>query len=160
MNIIPWLSKREDRLGTASPENAVARFRNEMDHLFERFFTDPFGPPMDRGQSLFGPRVDLAESDNEITVKAELPGINPKDVDLRVEGNVLMIRGEKKQEKEEQRRNYHYVERQYGSFQRSIPLPTGVDPDKVEAAYKDGVLTVTMAKRPDAKARRITVKTA
>ncbi len=158
MNIIPWLSKREDRLGTASPENAVARLRNEMDQLFERFFTASFGSLPDRGQSVFGPRVDLAESDNEITIKAELPGINPNDVDLRVEGNVLMIRGEKEQEKEEQRRNFHYVERQYGSFQRSVPLPMGVDPDKVEASYKDGVLTVTIAKRPDAKARRIAVK--
>lgn len=159
MSIIPWLSKREDRPGAASPETAVARFRDEMDHLFERFFMDPFGSPADRGQFLLGPRVDLAETENEITVKAELPGINPKEVDLRVEGNVLVIRGEKKHEKEEQRRSYHYVERQYGSFQRAIQLPMAVDPDKIEATYKDGVLTVAMAKRPDAKPRRVTVKT-
>lgn len=160
MNIIPWLSKREDRRSGPSAESSITRFRDEMDHLFERFFTDPFGMEPFGGRFAFGPRLDLAESDNDVIVKAELPGIDPKEVDLRVEGNLLTIRGEKKQEKEEKRRDYHYVERQYGSFHRSVQLPTSVDPDKVEAAYKDGVLTITIAKRPDAKAKRISVKSA
>ncbi len=159
MNIIPWLSKREDNRGGSIPESGITRFRDEMDHLFDRFFMDPFGMEHTAGRfGLGGPRLDLAESDHDVVVKAELPGIDPKEVDLRVEGNMLTIRGEKKQEKEEKRRDYHYVERQYGSFHRSVQLPSTVDPDKVEAAYKDGVLTITIAKRAEARARRISVK--
>lgn len=159
MNIIPWLSKREEMPRGSSPETSISRLRHEMDNLFDRFFSDPFTTMEPFGaRGGFGPRIDLAESDSEVTVKAELPGIDPKDVDLRVEGNMLLIRGEKKQEKEEKRRDYLYVERQYGSFQRSVQLPSTVDPDKVDAAYKDGVLTVTLAKKADARARRIAVK--
>lgn len=158
MNIIPWL-KREQNPSVSNPDAAVSRLRSEMDRMFDRFFSDPWG---DRdvfgGSSMIGPRLDMSESENDLTIKAELPGIDPKDVDLRVQGNVLTIRGEKKQEKEEKRRDYQYVERQYGSFHRSVPLPTSVDPDKVDASYKNGILTLTIAKKPDAKARRIEVK--
>jgi len=80
-------------------------------------------------------------------------------VDISLEGNILNIRGEKKEEKEEKKRDYYYTERQFGSFHRSIQLPSSVDPDKVEAKFKDGVLTVTVPKRADAKPKRIEVKT-
>jgi HSP20 family protein len=162
MSLIPWRQKREERMmeegGMGAP---LARFRNEMDNLFERFFGETWGPglleslPARMG---FGPRIDLAESENEITMRAELPGVDPNDVNVEVMGNTLTIRGEKKQQKEEKRENYHYVERQYGTFNRRVELPSSVDPNRVNAAFKNGLLTITMAKRPDAKAKRITVK--
>lgn len=159
MNIIPWLSKREQNLSPASPEASLSRLRGEMDRLFDRFFTDPWGGLESfGGQSLMGPRLDMSETENDVTIKAELPGVDPKEVDVRVQGNVLSIRGEKKLDHEEKRRDYQYVERQYGAFHRSVPLPPSVDPDKVDASFKDGVLTLTVAKRPDAKVKKIEVK--
>lgn len=159
MNLIPWRNKREDR-GGLSGDNVLASLREEMDSMFERFFRDPWGTswlaPLAR--SGWGPRIDLAESDSAITVTAELPGVEPKDVDISVSGNLLTIRGEKKQEKEEKGRNYHYSERQFGTFQRSIHLPVSVDSENVEAVYKNGMLTITLAKHPEARAKRIAIK--
>lgn len=154
MNLIPWRSKQSDGNGggLATPPG----LRSEIDSLFDRFFQDPMGmfDPLAGG----GMRADLAESDEEVTVRAELPGVDPEDVEISVAGNTLTISGEKSQEREDKKRNYHYVERQFGSFRRSVPLPAYVDPDKVEATFRNGVLTVTVAKRPDAKPRRIQVK--
>ncbi len=161
MSLIPWRQKREDGLEASGAGASLTRFRNEMDSLFERFFGDAWGTSMLESLPArmgWGPRIDLAESENEITVKAELPGVEAGDVNVEVVGNVLSIRGEKKQEKEEKRGSYHYVERQYGSFNRSVQLPTTVDQDKVAASFKNGVLTITMPRRPDAKAKRIAVK--
>lgn len=161
MNITPWRNKRDQRIDSDGGTTALTRLRDEMDHLFERFFGDawPLGAMEGlMGRSGMGPRIDLAETDNDITLKADLPGVDPKEVDVQVVGNMLTIRGEKKLEKEDKKRDYHFVERQYGSFQRSLQLPTSVDPDKVDASFKDGVLTVTMAKRPDARPKRIAVK--
>ncbi len=161
MNITPWRNKRDQRSEGDAGTTSMSRFRDEMDNLFERFFGEAW--PMSPFEGLVsrfgvGPRLDLAESENDITVKAELPGVDSKEVDVQVIGNTLTIRGEKKQEKEEKKRDYHFVERQYGAFQRSVQLPTTVDADKVEAVFKDGVLTVTIAKRPGAKPKRISVK--
>ena len=111
--------------------------------------------------SLLGaPRTDLAAAENEVTVRMELPGVDPKDVDIRATAGLLTVCGEKKAEKEEKRKNYHYVERQFGSFHRTIQLPSTVDPNRVNAAYKNGVLTITIAKRAEAKPRRIKVRNA
>jgi len=163
MSLIPWRNKRESRdLERVSPR-ALPRLRDQIDELFDRFMHDFWseGPHWlsERGFG-FSTRADLAETDDEVTVKMDLPGVEPKDVDISLEGNVLTIRGEKKEEKEEKKRDYHYVERQFGSFHRSIQLPSTVDPEKVDATFKNGVLTVTVAKRADAKAKRIEVKTA
>ncbi|HKQ48636.1 MAG TPA: Hsp20/alpha crystallin family protein [Phycisphaerae bacterium] len=161
MNITPWRNKRDQRIDSEGGTTALTRFRDEMDHLFERFFGDtwPLGAMEGlTGRSGMGPRIDLAETENDITLKADLPGVDPKEVDVQVVGNMLTIRGEKKLEKEDKKRDYHFVERQYGSFQRSLQLPTTVDPNKVDALFKDGVLTVTIAKRPEARPKRIAVK--
>lgn len=131
------------------------RIEREMGGLLDSFL-DGGRWGMARAQSF--PPVNVWEDSERLYVETEIPGIDPKEVDVRLEGNVLTIRGEKKQEQEEKRRNYHYVERQYGAFHRSVQLPASVDPEKVEAGYHDGVLTVTIAKRPEATARRITVK--
>lgn len=158
MNLTKWRKRGENGNGGT----ALDRLRGEVDTLFDRFFRDPWGTSLlDRAAGLTGwfPRVDLAESEDQVTVSAELPGVDPKDVEISVIGNTLTIRGEKQQEKEEKRRNYHYTERQYGSFHRSIDLPGSVDPDHVEATYKNGMLTVSMAKHPEAKPKKIPVKT-
>ena len=155
MKIVPWRNKK-DEVRELAP---VTRFRDEMESMFDRLFNvglSPFEGWPARG---FGwPRVDLAETENEVCVKAELPGVDPKEVEVKVEGNLLTLQGEKKQEKEEKRKDYQYVERQYGSFQRTIQLPSSIDPEKVDASFKDGGLTVTIAKRADAKPKKITVR--
>ncbi|HPD31373.1 MAG TPA: Hsp20/alpha crystallin family protein [Phycisphaerae bacterium] len=161
MNLIPWRNKREARNGSRTEAPPLARLRSEMDQLFERFWRDPWSTSladlMPAGVGV-GLRLNLAESENDVTLTAELPGVDPKDVEISVSDNMLTISGEKKQEKEEKKRNYHYVERSFGSFRRSIQLPSSVDPNKVDATYRNGVLTVTLQKRPDAKPKRIAVK--
>jgi HSP20 family protein len=153
MNLIPWRNKSG---GNGGFENTLTRFRDEMDDLFGRF--------LGGGQSTAGtfgaawPRLDLAETEKDVTVTAELPGVNPKELEINVTGNVLTIRGEKKDEREEKTHDYHYIERQYGCFHRSVQLPTSVESDKVAATYKDGVLTIKMPKHPEARAKKITVK--
>ncbi|HVP13050.1 MAG TPA: Hsp20/alpha crystallin family protein, partial [Phycisphaerae bacterium] len=117
MNLIPWKQKREERTEEAGTWAPLARFRSEMDNLFDRFFGETWGTSMLESLPArmgWGPRLDLAESENEITVRAEVPGMDPNDVNIEVVGNTLTIRGEKKQHKEEKRENYFYVERQYG----------------------------------------------
>lgn len=104
------------------------------------------------------PSVDVSETEKNVLVKAELPGLEPKDVDLTIERDTLILRGEKKQESEEKNENYHRVERSYGSFHRSIPLPVKVDAEKVKAKFKNGVLTVTLPKDKSARPRRVSIE--
>ena len=163
MNLIPWRRKREEGVGSDQPEHSLAQLRRETDSLVERFFRDLWGwsesgfPAMGL---LTAPRTDLADSENELTVRMEVPGVDPKDVDIKITNGVLTVRGEKKADKEEKNKNYHYVERQFGSFHRTVQLPSTVDPDKVDAAYKNGVLTITITKQPEAKPKRIKVRNA
>ncbi|MBM2839971.1 MAG: Heat shock protein, Hsp20 family [Bacteroidetes bacterium] len=110
------------------------------------------------GTSVWTPAVDVAENENEVQVKVELPGVSKDDVKITMQENILTIRGEKKQEKETKNSEYHRVERSYGSFQRSFTLPTNVKHDKIEASYNDGVLTVTLPKAEEAKPKQIEVK--
>lgn len=127
--------------------------QREMDRLFEDFFRRS-GLPM-----RWGPAVDVVESSDSVVVKAELPGVDPKDVDISVSGDTLTIKGEKKEEKEEKGKSFYRVERSYGSFCRSVSLPTGVEADKAKADYKDGVLSVTLPKSEKVKAKKIPIKT-
>jgi HSP20 family protein len=102
--------------------------------------------------------VDVAETTDKIVVKAEIPGMDSKDIDISLSGDVLTIKGEKKTEREEKEENYHLVERSYGSFARSLRLPVGVEGDKIEASYKQGVLIVTCPKKEEVKAKPIEIK--
>lgn len=135
-------------------------FRTEMDRLFDRF--GGFGWPsmrrmfdlMPTTESTFSfnaPAVDVTEDDTAYKITAELPGLDEKDVDVSVTGDVLSIKGEKRQEKEEKSKNWYVSERAYGSFERSFQLPDGVDRDKIGAAFTKGVLTVNLPKRADAQ---------
>lgn len=117
---------------------------------------DPFGNgEVDR---LLKPALDVSETESAYQVHAELPGVAKEDVTITLENNTLVITGEKKREEEQQGKGWHRVERSYGSFQRSITLPKGVDADKAEASFKDGVLTVQIPKSEKAKPKTLKVK--
>ena len=129
---------------------------------FSRLFTRNFPRFFDEGDAsmtTWMPAVDIYETEHALTLKAELPGVDPKDIEARVEDGTLYLKGERKFEKESKKENYHRIERTYGSFMRSFALPTSVDADKVSAEYKDGVLTLTLPKKEEAKAKTITVQT-
>lgn len=144
----------------------LSSLRREIDRLFEDF---PFGPwrspvgrsvfdvePLWRGGELsFGkaPAVDVAERDKVYEITAELPGMDEKDIDVKYADGVLTIKGEKKEEKEEKEKDYYLSERRFGSFQRSFRVPDGVDAGKIDASFKNGVLTVTLPKSADAQKR-------
>lgn len=139
--------------------------RSEMDRLFDTFmgglptFPSMFGPSGGRGVAVT-PNLDVKETDQEIVVEAELPGLDEKDVSLTMQNGVLTIQGEKKLEFDEEKENYHVMERRYGSFQRSLRVPDTVDEGKVEARFDNGVLKVTLPKRPEAGGaqRKIDIK--
>ena len=131
-------------------------FRKEMDRLFDRFF-EPASPEM-RTLGDWAPTVDVTEDKDTITVKAELPGVEQKDIAVSLQDGMLSIKGEKRAEKEEKDKRYHRVERSYGAFYRSIQLPSAVDAAKVAATFKDGVVTITLPKAPEAKGTTIPIK--
>ena len=138
----------------------LVRFRDELDNLFNRFFDLDF--PSMRSffrEEAWTPRVDISESDNAVTVKAEIPGCEVENIDVSLEGRQLTIKGEKKAEKEEKGENMHRVERTHGYFSRSIELPAEVESKDVEATYKKGILTVVMKKTRTATAKKIKVAT-
>jgi len=125
--------------------------------LMEEFWREPFGSfPFLREHGY--PALDISESDSEIVVKAELPGLEPKDVEITVDDDMLSIKGEKKFEEEEKKDNYHRIERSYGSFQRSVVLPSSVKTDEVKAKFDKGVLTISLAKSPKAKGKKIMIE--
>ena len=143
-------------------EHPMDTFQREFNRLFDDFFRAPALAGGGDGALATLPRVDVSESERGYEITAELPGIEEKDVELMLADNVLTIRGEKKAEREQKDTNYYLSERAYGSFRRAIPLPTEIDEDKVEARFKNGVLTVLLPKSPaaQARARRIEVKAA
>jgi len=130
--------------------------RREMDRLFDRFFESPWTELPGLGD--WTPALDVTEGKDAITVTAELPGIDAKDIAVSLEGDVLTIKGEKEQKKEEKDERQHRVERSWGAFMRSVRLPAPVDSGKVSAAFKDGVVTITLPKAPGAKGATIPVK--
>lgn len=123
----------------------------------ERFFAEleePWGP----GRGVWGPAVDIAETDDHYTVTVELPGAKKEDVAVEVENGQLTIRGEKKSEREEKKEHRRYVERRFGSFSRSFSLPPNADPERMDAKFEDGVLTLRIAKSEAAKPKTIAIK--
>jgi len=130
--------------------------QREFDRLFREGFSPWFGETELSTRS-WAPPVDIYETDNDIVLKAELPGMDPKDVEIRVEDNTLYLKGERQHEKEVKEQNYHRVERSYGSFARSFSLPNSINADKVKAEYKEGLLTLTMPKREEAKPKTIKI---
>jgi HSP20 family protein len=161
--------ERSGKGGEVAPRysDPFGSLRTEMDRLFDSFlggglptFPSVFTGGLGRG-SMLVPNMDVKETDKEIIIEAELPGMQEKDVSLTLQEGVLTVQGEKNVEHDETKENYHMMERRYGSFQRSLRLPDTVDENKVEARFENGVLRVTLPKRPEAarEHRRIEIKT-
>jgi HSP20 family protein len=129
---------------------------NRMNRLFRESYS-PEGPEEALTTTSFAPPVDIYEDEHTITLKLEVPGIDEKDIDVRIEGNTLTVHGERKIEMEEKEENFRRVERQYGSFTRSFTLPSSVDPGQVNAHYDKGVLKINLAKKAEAKPKQIKV---
>ena len=142
------------------PFRDLVSIQGRLNHLFDEAFrgaTRPSGDGEEWSLGSWAPAVDIFEQDGHIVLKAELPGVDPKDVEVRVENNVLTLRGERKLDNEVQKENYHRVERAYGSFSRSFTLPSVVDTEKIKAEYRDGVLRVNLPKREEAKPKQISI---
>lgn len=156
-DLLPWRRKKEDSSLARESSNPIVELHRRMDELFNDFFEGfglarwPFGEKGER--FALSPSVDVSETDDEITVSADLPGMDEKDIEVTLDNDVLVLRGEKKREHEEKKRNYHLVERSYGEFYRRIPLPAEIEADKVKARFSKGVLTVSIPKKPEARSR-------
>jgi HSP20 family protein len=157
-NIVPFGKKSVP--ARSEEENPFALLRREMDTLFDNFFRGFNMEPFESRMGVFSPKVDVNETDREIKISAELPGMDEKDIDVSLQNDILTIKGEKKEEKEDKGKDYYRMERSYGSFSRTIPLPVEVETDKVEAKFKKGVLSITLPKTPKAVAetKKIAVK--
>ncbi len=142
---------------TRSFGRGLSSLQRQMNQLFQEFFgdTDLLGE-WPRGE--WFPALDVAETDQELVLHAEVPGIDPKEIEVTVTGDMLTLKGEKKEEFEEKDATRHRVERRYGRFSRSIALPSSVDPNQVKATSKDGVLTIRLGKKEESKPRSIQVK--
>jgi HSP20 family protein len=140
-----------------APMNSSLRFSNQFNRLFEPFFRS-FA--LDEDSSLpatWTPAVDVIEDKEKIVVRAEVPGMKREDIGIEYSDGILTFRGERAFEKTSEERNYHRIERSYGSFVRTFTLPRGVDHEKIAAEYRDGVLEITVPKREEAKAKRIEI---
>ena len=137
------------------PFREMASLRRAMDRMFDDTFEFP---RVWEREATWGPALDVVEKEDSYIVKASVPGVAPEDVEITLTDNVLTIKGETKEEKEDKQENYHLRERHYGSFVRSITLPATVNADKVEAVNEHGVLTLTLPKSEAVKPKKITVK--
>ncbi|MBI4392132.1 MAG: Hsp20/alpha crystallin family protein [candidate division NC10 bacterium] len=138
------------------PWTGLTSLRKEMERLFDRFWESDLPELAPVGE--WTPRLDLSETKETLVVRAEIPGLEAKDVQISLQDQVLTIKGEKKQEKEEKDEHHYRMERSYGVFARSLRLPVAVDREKVTAKFKNGVLTIALPKAPSAKGTTIQVK--
>lgn len=163
-DLIPW-RRRKSESGlvrrTSEQDHPLAALHREMNQLFEDFFGD-FGAGLtapgwsglrSRSDAL-SIHVDVAEDENEVRITADVPGMEEKDIEVEFSNNFLTIRGEKRDERKEKKADYHLVERSYGSFQRTLALPDGLEEDKAKARFKNGVLTITLPKSAEYRAER------
>jgi HSP20 family protein len=164
-DLVPWKKRKGDIRAAKEYDDMLGSFHREVDNLIERFFNG-FGlgsldsRELDTGEFL--PRIDVKEDAKEIKVTAELPGMDEKDIDLTLSGDLLTIKGEKQQETEDKGKDYYRTERRYGSFRRVVPLSAEVDEGKAEADFKKGVLKIRLPKTAEAQKnrKRIEIKNA
>ena len=167
-HLIPKRMKRDDRVPTPmTDERPFTLLHQRMDDLFNELF-ETFGgarwpewPGLGTVRGQLSPHFEVAETDAAIEVKAELPGMDEKDIEIILDNNILTIRGEKKEEREEKEKDYHLSEVHYGHFSRVVPVPTGINLDQVKSTFKKGVLRLTLPKTEEAKShrRRIAITT-
>jgi len=143
-------------LVTYDPFRELRSLQDEVNRVFSSSFNRSGDNELMRGA--WSPSVDIYENKDQIVLEAELPGMRPEDVDISIENNVLTIHGERKFEKKDEQDNFHRVERSYGSFTRSFTLPPTVTSENVDASFDNGVLKLSLAKREEAKPRRIEIK--
>ena len=146
MSIIRW-----------EPFRDLVSTQDRFNQLFNDTFARAFGDQQEVSSRAWIPPADIFETGDSLVLKVELPGINPDDVEIRVEDSTLYLKGERKFEKEVKEENLHRVERSYGTFTRSFALPNTIDADNVNAEYENGILTLTMPKREEAKPRTIKI---
>jgi HSP20 family protein len=127
-----------------------------FDDLFNELYSLPTSFLSKSGMDL-SPRIDISETDNEYKIEAELPGINQKEIDVKIDNNILTIKGKKEDVKEEKEKNYHLRERYYGAFQRSISLPNNIEPEKIKASFENGVLNISVPKSDKRTPKKIEI---
>lgn len=157
-DLIPWARKDGAPDAKSSEDNPIATLQREMNHVFENFWNR-----VGQFEWLWGSgeaKSDMVETDNAIEVSIELPGMEMKDLEVTVNDDMLTVKGEKKIERQEEKKGYYLSERSYGAIYRTIPLPPGVDGEKAQASFKNGVLTIKLPQTPEAQAKvkRIEVK--
>ena len=145
-NVIRWQPMRE-----------MVTLRDAMDQLFDEAFTRPRGLT-DGGRIAMAPSLDMFETENDVVIRAALPGMKAEDVDINVTGELLTIKGETQEKSEVEEKSYHLREHRWGRFERSVALPTMVLSDKAKAEFEDGILTITLPKAEEVKPKSITVK--
>lgn len=155
-SLIPWKRGGVQSNGqtTMAP---VSQMRWDWDRMFDRLLDDVWTPASGTSPGML---LDLAETDDEIRVRAEVPGMNPGDLDVSLTGDVLTLSGQKLDEDEGKNEGRHYSERSFGVFKRAVKLPCAVDPDRVSAEHRNGVVTITLQKADTVKPKRIQVKSA
>jgi HSP20 family protein len=159
------LSRKRKPLAAHPANGELARLRDEMDRTFDRFFSEPFGlmggfEPKSLRFGAWIPALDVSETDAELTIRVELPGVAAKDLDISISGNTLNIAGEKDETTEKNEEDFYQCERRFGSFRRVIDLPESADANKVTADSENGVVTIHVAKKPSAKPKQVEVKPA
>ncbi len=155
MALIPWKNKQREG-GQSTP--SLTSLRGEMDRLLDTFVREPLGWEWPFGPRGCTPSIDLAETNDEFVVRAEIPGMEPDDLEVTVAGGQLVLAGEKRDVSEATGHDFYHTESRFGRFRRAIPLSQAVDPDQVEADYTNGVLTVRLKKVPAVAPKRIDVK--
>jgi HSP20 family protein len=162
-DLLPWARKGDAPEGQKPAEtNAIAALQREMNQVFENFwsrFGKPFGT-LDWPWGQSEAKADVVQTDNAVEISIELPGMEMKDIEVSVADDMLTVKGEKRIERQEEKKGYYLSERSYGAIYRAIPLPPGVDGSKAEATFKNGVLTIRLPQTPEAQAkvRRVEVK--
>ena len=142
----------------------LPRLRSESirtrDSIFDDLFNELYSLPtsfLSKSGMDLSPRIDISETDNEYKIEAELPGINQKEIDVKIDNNILTIKGKKEDIKEEKEKNYHLRERYYGAFQRSISLPNNIEPEKIKASFENGVLNISVPKNDKRTPKKIEI---
>ena len=151
--LIPWRRKE----GQSGPNNTLTEFKKKGNDLFNRAFGGSRWLPAFHCTRGFTPSFDVSETDENIIVKAELPGVDPKEVEVNLTGSTLTVKGEKKEEREQKTESMHRIERSFGSFSRSVTLPCEVKKEKIEATLKNGVLNLKLPKAESSKKSSIKI---
>jgi HSP20 family protein len=139
------------------PFRDVVTLRERMNRMFEDVFSGRAEEGRDKTTSTWAPSVDIFETEKELVLTAEIPGIDEKDIEIKIEDNTLSLKGERTFEKETKEENYHRIERSYGSFYRAFTLPNSIDPERIQATHENGVLKITMPKRDELQPRKVKI---